>query len=135
MALTNTKFCFFVTWTTEDVHIQKISYDPSHWAKIESSLMVFFKGYICPVLLGIKSLTYCSSCDKVLLASNEMKDKEREELGKISCNRCHLSYHLKCSSGSDISLNDEHDEWICSSCLPAMFDDHLSEKDQTVGEV
>ena len=97
MALTSSKNCYFVTWTEKETHIQQIPFDPSHWEKIVTSLSVFFKGYICPVLLGDKDIVYCVECQEALLEINEIKPKERSKDGRIKCDQCNCSYHLKCA--------------------------------------
>ena len=119
MAITNTKQAFFVVWTTEDIFIQIIPFDKKHWQMVSVNLEVFFKTYMCPALLGIKPITYCGSCDNVLLEESEIQPNEESELSSIQCDVCGCWFHVKCENvvTTEIDLNSE---WMCAKCLLAI---------------
>ena len=72
MALTGANHCYFIVWTQKDLFVERINYDESHNKKIQDSLGIFFKSYICPVLLDLKTPSYCGACEKVLLREHEI---------------------------------------------------------------
>ena len=76
----------------------------------------FFKSYVCPVLLGIKQLRFCGTCEKVLLEENEIPKKVAKELCSVQCEICMLSYHMKCQN-IDPNHSDNQSDWICKNCI------------------
>lgn len=56
MAVTNASQAFFIVWTTKDMLIEVIPFDHEHWVKVSTNLDVFFKSYVAPAILNIKSL-------------------------------------------------------------------------------
>ena len=66
MAMIGTKVCYFVVWALKDL-IQQINFDEDCYGKTEKNRSIFFKGYICPVLLGLRDLAFCGKCEQVLL--------------------------------------------------------------------
>ena len=72
---------FFVIWINKDIFIETIERDKVHWNKVYTNLEVFFQQYVAKVLLAIKPLAFCASCEKVLLEENKItKDEARENL-------------------------------------------------------
>ena len=117
MAITGIKKAYFVVWTSKGINIEIIPFDDSYWQKVESNLILFFKSYVCPVLLNIKELYLCGKCDKVLPDQTEIDEKEEEEQNSVQCDRCSLWYHLKCEHLSVAEAEKLPDEWYCESCL------------------
>ena len=117
MAITEIYKCYFVVWTTVDLHCESITFDKDHWLKVAVNLEVFFKSFVCPALLFIKPLVYCAYCDKILLQENEIDSSEEDQLNSIQCDKCGCWFQLKCENLTvkDASLLD--DEWVCSCCL------------------
>ena len=74
--VTNSAFAYFVVWTTKETLVLKVSQDSEHWARVSNNLSVFFKVYVCLALLGVKELTYCGKCGKVLLEECEIMSNE-----------------------------------------------------------
>ena len=105
--------------------IEKINYDESHYKKIEDSLGIFFKNYICPVLLGLKTLFFCGACEKVLLDEYEIeRGAEEEEQNSIQCDMCVCWYHFKCQKITMQEANNLKDEWLCTLCIGSLENSH-----------
>ena len=117
MAVTGRKFGLFVVWTEQDMMIEEIKFDDAHWGKVEQNLVIFFKGYVCPVLLGLKQIFFCPTCDVVLLEPQEISEKEEQDLNSVQCDRCQLWYHLKCQNLSVAEAENLPEEWLCTSCI------------------
>ena len=117
MAVTGRKFGLFVVWTEQDMMIEEIKFDDAHWGKVEQNLVIFFKGYVCPVLLGLKLIFFCPTCDVVLLEPQEISEKEEQDLNSVQCDRCQLWYHLKCQNLSVAEAENLPEEWLCTSCI------------------
>ena len=86
---------------------------------LEKNLTIFFKGYICPVLLGLKEIVFCGVCDNVLLESHEISEKEEQNFNSVQCNSCQLWYHLKCENLSVTEAENLPEKWLCASCIMA----------------
>ena len=111
MAITGLKSTYFVVFTKEDVHIEQILFDESHWLKVLESLIVFFKMYIQCYLLGIVQIFTCHICDKPCLNKNEF---ESDEENSIQCDICSAWFHWGCSgvtNGTD--LNNDFKCLLC----------------------
>ena len=107
---------FFVVWTNKDIFIETIEMDKVHWNKAYTNLQVFFQQYVAKVLLAIKPLAFCASCEKVLLEENEITKDEAGEKS-VCCDQCNSWYHYKCQSITHI---DEEINWFCHKCLTDM---------------
>ena len=51
----------------KDLSVKKITFNKKFWYYVKTNSDIFCKSFVCPVLLGYESITYCASCDKVLL--------------------------------------------------------------------
>lgn len=118
IALSHSTCGYFVVWTTEDILIQQIEFDEMHWLSVSTNLEIFFKSYVAERVLGINPVTYCGSCEKVLLEENEIAENELD-LRSICCDKCNCWYHLKCQALDDVVDG----EWLCLLCLTNIADD------------
>ena len=84
---------------------------------MEQNLVIFFKGYICPVLPGLKQILFCHMCDVVLLEPHEISEKEQQDLNSVQCDVCQLWYHLKCQNLSVAEAENLPEEWLFTSCI------------------
>ena len=86
MAIAGLKSCFFIVWTEEDILVNKIKLDESFSEKVKINLDMFFKNYMCPILLDIKQLYYCAKCEKILYEQSGIETGKEEELhNSIQC--------------------------------------------------
>ena len=72
IALAKALLCYFIVWTSNDLIVELTEPNDPHYQNVERSLSIFFRSYICPILLGYKELSFCAKCDKVLLEQNEI---------------------------------------------------------------
>ena len=88
LALTGCKRCYFVVWTTiGTLFVENIEFDEAHWQDVLRNLVVFYKSYMCKVLLGIREICFCPSCSKPCLVPNEI-EKDEENENRICCDSC-----------------------------------------------
>ena len=120
MAITGFSVGFFVVWTEKDISIEKKGFEKGHWEKVESNLTVFFKSFVCPVLLHIKEIIFCGTCENVILSASEISKGEIINHGSVTCHVCLVSYHLKCQ---DVLHADLSDDWICENCILSCIED------------
>ena len=122
MAVTGSKFGYFVVWINNDLIFEKVQFDEAHWNKVEQNLSIFFKAYVCPVLLQMKQLYFCGVCEEVLLNNNEIETKEEEKYNSVQCDQCLLWFHIKCVGISVIEAENLQEEWLCKLCLLSLQD-------------
>ena len=53
----------FVVWTTKELHVELLHFDDSFWDNIILKLDVFFKSYMAKVLLGLRNVYFCPTCE------------------------------------------------------------------------
>ena len=59
-----------------------------NWQNVKTDLVIFYKSFfVCPALLEYKPITYCASCDKVLLEECKISKNETEHKS-IQCDSC-----------------------------------------------
>ena len=117
MSFTGSAQAVFVVWTPSDLFTEIVTFDEKHWEKVKTNLEVFFKVYICPVLLGFKPITFCAKCDNVLLENKEIDPSEKAELNSIQCDLCCAWSHYKCENLCVKDIVSENNDWVCSNCL------------------
>ena len=54
VAFAKAQLCYFVVWTSKDLIVELIEPNDPHYQNVERSLSIFFRSYICPILLGYK---------------------------------------------------------------------------------
>ena len=90
----------------------------SHYQNVERSLSIFFRSYICPILLGYKELSFCAKCEKVIFEQNEIeKGKDEIDHNSIQCDQCMCWYHYKCQALQLKDVNTLGGNWYCNLCL------------------
>ena len=81
---TNSFYCMGTLWFICWIH--------TFWKKslgnVKTNLIIFFKAYVCPTLLGKRSVTYWAKCDTVLLEESETPLLEKNKLNSIQCDGC-----------------------------------------------
>ena len=92
-------------------------FDKEHWAEVLRNIIIFLKTYVVKVLLGIRPLEFCPSCDKVCLELDEMGDDGKSS---ISCMVCSMRFHLTCAG---VTSSEDTEEWMCKFCkdVASMF--------------
>ena len=111
MALTGHQTTYFVVWTLKGQPlIEKIAFDQHLWQDVVSKLVIFFKGYVQRVLLGLRPLCFCSVCEKPCLEPDEFESGDNKE--SVQCDFCQIWCHCICVGKS---FSDE-DTFICASC-------------------
>ena len=88
---------FFVVWTEKDIFVELVHKDQTHWDKVYLNLEIFFHQYMVKALLNIRPLSYCGSCDKVLLEEHEIAEGDLKEQS-ICCDICNCWYHYACQN-------------------------------------
>ena len=133
--------CFFVVWTQNDLHVERISLNQTVWKEICDKSEVFFKNAILPELVGrfYSRLPSCDSArvlkpvsDNVVLSAGSCKlndtnddpDKtwcycDQVESGNmILCDNenCHIQwFHYECV-GLDSKDTIIKGNWYCPDC-------------------
>ena len=79
IALAKVQLCYFVVWTSKDLIVELIEPNDPHYQNVERSLSIFFRSYICPILLGYKELSFCTKCEKFYSNKTKLK-KDRAKL-------------------------------------------------------
>jgi hypothetical protein len=85
MAVTGMFKTYFVVWTTRGIFVELIKYDLEFWTRLLHNLEIFFKSYMVKVLLHIKSIFFCSLCDKVIFESEELTPESDENSVCCAC--------------------------------------------------
>ncbi|XP_022792263.1 uncharacterized protein LOC111331423 [Stylophora pistillata] len=89
MALTGLQTTYFVVWTLKGQPlVEKIDFDINLWKDIIAKLVIFFKGYVQRVLLGLRPLCFCLVCEKPCLEPEEFDCGNSEE--SIQCESCQI---------------------------------------------
>ena len=104
------QLCYFVVWTSKHLIVELIEPNDTYYQNVEFSLNIFFRSYICPILLGYKELPFCVKCEKVLLEQNKIEKQNQ-------CDHCMCWYHYKCQV---LQLKDAEavgDNWYSNLCL------------------
>ena len=85
MAITGSSRCFFVVWTTQELHVEIVHFDAVFWGSVLQKLDVFFKSYMVKVLLGIQTIYFCPTCEKVILEGHEIPEGSDEKNCVLWC--------------------------------------------------
>ena len=59
--------------TNKDIVVEYTEFDKKCWKKMLPNLIVFFKTYVQPYLLGVTQVFVCSMCDDPCLKVNEFE--------------------------------------------------------------
>ena len=123
-AVASCKCCYFLLlFCCLDIKRSSCWTNRTKWSTLpecfEWSLSIFFRSYICPILLGYKEWSFCVKCEKVLLEQNEIeKGQDEIDHNSIQCDQCMCWYHYKCQA---LQLKDANtlggDNWHCNLCL------------------
>jgi hypothetical protein len=114
LTLTGCKRCYFVVWTTiGTLFVENIEFDEAHWQDVLRNLVVFYKSYMCKVLLGIREICFCPSCSKPCLEPNEI-EKDEENENSICCDSCGMWYHWQCVNLQ--SEGSQETKFVCLTC-------------------
>lgn len=89
--------------------VEKIDFDINLWKDIIAKLVIFFKGYVQRVLLGLRPLCFCFVCEKPCLEPEEFDSGNSEE--SIQCESCQMWLHCLCVA-RDVN---EDSTFICVS--------------------
>ena len=94
MAITEIPETYFVVWTkVGEPLIEKIELDVSFWAKVFVNLVVFFKSFVQPILLGLKTIYTCPVGVLPCLDENEFDTADENS---IECGKCLMWFHWGC---------------------------------------
>ena len=111
MAVTGHHATYFVVWTLKGQPlIEKIPFNQHLWQDIVSKIVIFFKGYVQRVLLGLRPLCFCSACERPCLQPDEFESGDKKE--SVQCEVCQIWLHCICV-GKDVT---HEDAFICASC-------------------
>ena len=109
------QLCYFVVWTSKDLIVELIEPNDIHYQNVERSLSIFFRSYICPILLGYKELSFCAKCAKVLLEQNEIeKGQDEIDHNSIQCDQCMCWYRYRCQTPQLKDAEALGDNWFKS---------------------
>ena len=115
--------CFFVVWTQNDLHVERISLNQTVWKEICDKSEVFFKNAILPELVGrfYSKLPSCDSVrvlkpvsDNVVLSAGSCKRNDtNDDPDKTWC------YCDQVESGNMILCDNEncHIQWFHYECV------------------
>lgn len=88
--MTNCEQCYFVVWTVVNpLFVETIKFDEAHWQDVLRNLVIFYTSYMCKVLLGIRQICFCPSCNKPCQEPNKIGIDEDSE-NSICCDSCHV---------------------------------------------
>ena len=90
MAVTDTRFAYFILRTLKDMDFETIQFNEEHWKNVESNLSKFFKSYLCPILLSFREIYVCGKCSNVLFNQEEIDENEEEHHNSVQSDRCCL---------------------------------------------
>lgn len=108
IAVCELKTSYFVIWTTEDCHTQKVEFSEEYWAQIRPKLDLFYRQHILTEICTHKLKK------QFLIAETSCLCKCRSETSVTQCSVCHKVFHLKC-----VGLKRHPGEqWFCSACSP-----------------
>ena len=92
MAAKSLSKLYFVVCTTKELHVELIHFDDSFWDNIIPKLDVFFKSYMAKVLLGLRNIYFCPTCEKVILEGEELPENSPDN--SICCDHCGAWFHF-----------------------------------------
>ena len=111
MAVTGHHTSYFVVWTLKGQPlIVKIAFNQHLWQDILSKLVIFFKGYVQRVLLGLRPLCFCSTCERPCLQQDEFDSGDNKE--SVQCDVCQIWFHYICAAKNRTA----EDAFICAIC-------------------
>ena len=123
MSLTGARQGYFVVWTLKDTFIQALPYRTKLWNDVSTNLEIFFKQYLARALLRIQPLIFCGKCEKVILAENEIEEKEKAILSNICCDLCSRCFHRNCV---EIPIKGQiENDWFCIECISSFSQTEL----------
>ena len=117
IALAKAQLCHFVVWTSKDLIVGLIEPNDPHYQNVERSLNIFFRSYICPILLGYKVIFLCQMW-KTFTRTNEI-EKGHDEIDhkSIPCDQCMCWYPYKYQALQIKDAEALWDNWYCNLCL------------------
>lgn len=71
-------FAYFIVQTLKDMYFGIIQFNKELWKNVKSNLLMFFKSYLCPILLGIREIYVCRKCNNVLRNQEEINENEED---------------------------------------------------------
>lgn len=100
---------YFCVWTSKgDLFLEVIQFDIALWNDIVAKLIVFFKSYLQRVMLHVRPLAFCLTCEKVCLEPDEFDECEHNS---INCECCDMWYHWNC-----VGYDGCEATFVCESC-------------------
>ena len=112
MSTTNKKQTVFIVWIPQHLFVEYIPFNKDHREKVKTNVEVFFKIYVCPALLHLKPLTFCTKCDKVLLEENEIDVSKQNDFCSIQCDIFCAWFHYKCENIKFSEINDTSERYL-----------------------
>lgn len=52
MAISNTKYCYFVAWSAKNIFYEKITFNDEFWSEKKAKALLFHENVVMPELLG-----------------------------------------------------------------------------------
>ncbi len=102
-AVCELKTSYFVIWTTQECHTQKVQFSEEHWAQIRPKLDLFYRQQILTEICTHKLKKHFLIAEASCLCKTSV----------TQCSVCHKAFHLKC-----VGLKRHPgDQWFCSACL------------------
>ena len=83
MGVTGIHSCYFIVWRLKDIFVQIVKLDEQLQSRVNTNLKLYYKPFVCPVLLEFKPITYCGNCDTALLEESKIEEVEEGELNSI----------------------------------------------------
>ena len=83
MGVTGIHSCYFIVWRLKDIFVQIVKLNEQLQSRVNTNLKLYYKPFVCPVLLEFKPITYCGNCDTVLLEESKIEEVEEGELNSI----------------------------------------------------
>lgn len=120
MAAKSLSKLYFVVWTTKELHVELIHFDSTFCNSYLPQVDVFFKSYMVKVLLSMRIIYYCPTCEKVILEGEEVPENSPEN--SVCWDHCGGWFHFGCAQITDI---EENQEWFCQACLIHFVDGEL----------
>ena len=76
--------------------------------------------YTAKVLLGLRNIHFCPTCEKVILEGEELPENSPDN--SICCDHCGAWFHFVCAQITHI---EDDQEWFCQACLLDFVDREL----------
>ncbi|XP_023211357.1 uncharacterized protein LOC111614206 isoform X2 [Centruroides sculpturatus] len=105
MGIAKVKECFFVCYSANDVHIQKINFNLVFWQHAVQKLSSFYFNYIVTEIFSE------SVKKELLLVRNTCLCNGMKSGTVILCSMCKYAFHIKC-----VNLSRTKQNWKCESC-------------------